>query len=170
MEQPEPIPMEIERRFLVTDAGFLEGRAGRRQVQGYLSRDPERTVRLRVEVDEAGAERGWLTVKGPTRLECGACVRREWEVELPAGQARAGLSLCLPRLVEKTRVVVEHAGQHWTVDQFHGCLQGLVLAELELRRPDDPVHLPPWLGPEISDDPRWSNAALSLLAAPPGGG
>ena len=161
MEHPEPIPWEIERRFLVPDASFLQGRTGRRLVQGYLARDPGRTVRLRLETDEEGRERGWLTVKGPTRLEKGACVRREWEVELPAAQVRAGLDLCLPHLLEKTRHHLEHAGRPWVVDVFGGACAGLVLAEIELEHPDLAVDLPPWLGAEISHDGRYSNASLS---------
>lgn len=167
VEHGASVPREIERRFLVSDDAVLVGRAGRRLVQGYLSRDPERTVRLRLETDGAGRERGWLTVKGPTGLEDGACVRREWEVELPPAEVRRGLSLCLPHLLEKTRFEVRDAGRLWEVDRFHGRLAGLVLAEVELPRPDDPVDLPSWLGPEISADPRWSNAALSSLEAPP---
>lgn len=160
-EHPEPIPWEIERRFRVDDASFLRGRAGRRLVQGYLSRDPQRTVRLRLETDEDGRERGWLTVKGPTRREQGACVRREWEVELPPGDVRRGLDLCLPDLLEKTRHAVEHAGRLWVVDVFGGACAGLVLAEVELERPDLPLDLPPWLGAEIGADGRYSNSSLS---------
>jgi adenylate cyclase len=154
-------PLEIERRFLVADPSVLADLPGRHLVQGYLSRDPGRTVRLRLETDGAGWERGWLTVKGPTRLENGACVRREWEVELPAAQVRAGLELCLPDLVEKTRHAVEHAGRRWDVDIFHGLCQGLILAEVELDHPGAPLILPPWVGAEVGADPRYANAVLS---------
>jgi len=162
MDPSIPHPLEIERRFLVYDASFLAGRRGRLLVQGYVCRDPERTVRLRLETDEEGRERGWLTMKGATRLVEGACVRREWEVELPPTQVRAGLEICLPTLLEKTRHTVEHAGRRWDVDVFHGACQGLILAEVELARPDEAVDLPPWLGTEIGADPRYANAVLSL--------
>lgn len=152
---------EIERRFLVADPAALGGWPGQQLMQGYLSRDPERTVRLRLSTD-GQSERGWLTVKGPTRLEAGACVRTEWEVELPPAEVRAGLALCLPNLLEKTRLRVEYAGHTWDVDLFHGSLEGLALAELELESADTPFPAPPWLGEEISHDPRYSNAALSL--------
>ncbi|MFA7331719.1 MAG: CYTH domain-containing protein [Candidatus Delongbacteria bacterium] len=152
---------EIERRFLVADPAALGDWPAQRLVQGYLSRDPGRTVRLRLSTDEQGCERGWLTVKGPTRLEAGACVRTEWEVELPPAEVRAGLALCLPSLLEKTRLRVEHAGHVWEVDVFQGANAGLVLAEIELEGPDESFATPPWLGEEISADPRYSNACLS---------
>jgi len=152
---------EIERRFLVADAALCEGRPGQRLTQGYLCRDPGRTVRVRLAVDEAGGERAWLTVKGPSRLELGALVRAEWELELEPGLARQWLGLCLPALVEKTRHRIGHAGHVWELDVFHGENAGLVLAEVELSAPGEAVDLPPWLGQEISHDGRYHNAALS---------
>jgi adenylate cyclase len=153
--------VEMERRFRVADPAALAGLAGRQLLQGYLSRSPERTVRLRLAVEADGREQGWLTVKGPTRLEAGTCVRTEWEVELPPAEVRAGLALCLPQVLEKTRLRVTHAGHDWDVDIFQGANAGLVLAEIELTRPDESFVPPPWLGPEISADSRYSNACLS---------
>lgn len=152
---------EIERRFRVAHPELLRGLKGRSLLQGYLSRDPERTVRLRLAVEESGAERGWLTVKGPSRLDGSALVRMEWEVELPPSEVRAGLALCLPQILEKTRLQVEHAGHHWDVDVFHGANEGLVLAEIELASPGEIFQRPPWLGEELGPDFRFSNASLS---------
>ena len=50
---------EIERKFLVQGDGWREGAQGVLMRQGYLSRERERTVRVRL----AGG-RGYLTVKG----------------------------------------------------------------------------------------------------------
>jgi adenylate cyclase len=36
-----------------------------------------------------------------------------------------------------------------------------VLAEIELAREDEPFERPPWLGPEVSEDPRYFNASLA---------
>jgi adenylate cyclase len=55
------------------------------------------------------------------------------------------------------------------VDVFEGPLDGLVIAEVELPRPDHPLDLPPWAGSEVTDDPRYANAALASTAAPPQG-
>ena len=109
--------VEIERKFTVR-ADFCPQGAGTEMAQGYLSRDPQRTVRVRL----AGG-RGYLTVKGETR----GMVRAEYEYEIPPTDARAMLALCDPPLVEKTRYVVDAAGRRWEVDVFHGANDGLVV-------------------------------------------
>ena len=38
--------------------------------------------------------------------------------------------------------------------------EGLVLAEVELGSRDEVVEKPPWVGVEVSDDPRYYNANL----------
>jgi adenylate cyclase len=49
---------------------------------------------------------------------------------------------------------------------FGGDSAGLVLAEVELRRPDEPVALPQWVGEEVTFDLRFRNS--SLAASPVG--
>lgn len=146
------MPQEIERKFLVADASWLESSSGTRMSQGYLSLDPERTVRVRL----AGA-RAWLTIKGMTR----GISRSEFEYEIPAEEAAGLLELCLPGVIDKTRHKVDHTGYLWEVDVFHGENEGLVLAEVELCGEDEKPELPPWIGGEVSHDPRYFNASLS---------
>jgi CYTH domain-containing protein len=43
---------------------------------------------------------------------------------------------------------------------FEGENAGLVLAEVELEHSDEPVALPPWVGEEVTADPRYRNSAL----------
>ena len=50
---------EIERKFLVADGSWRDGDLGVRTSQGYLSQDPDRTVRIRI-----AGEKAWLTIKG----------------------------------------------------------------------------------------------------------
>lgn len=60
---------EIERKFLVEGGSYRAMATGRREItQGYLSADPDRTVRVRVADDRA-----FITVK--TRSE--GCTRSE---------------------------------------------------------------------------------------------
>lgn len=141
--------VEIERKFRVR-AGFRPQGAGTEIVQGYLSRDPLRTVRVRL-----AGERGYLTVKGET---CGAS-RAEFEYEVPAADARAMLALCAAR-VEKTRYRVPWAGHVFEVDVFHGASAGLVVAEVELADAAEEVALPPWTDGEVTGETRYYNAAL----------
>ena len=48
------------------------------------------------------------------------------------------------------------------VDEFHGDNQGLVMAEIELEKPDEPFDRPAWLGEEVTGDRRYYNSHLLL--------
>lgn len=102
---------EIERKFLVRDRSVLSGSTGSPYRQGYLSTDPERTVRVRL----AGS-RAFLTIKGRS---IGA-VRAEFEYEIPATDAAELLALCECPAIEKRRHRIDHAGRTWEVDVFEG--------------------------------------------------
>lgn len=144
---------EIERKFLVTDQSYRAMATGRREMsQGYLSVFPGATVRVRVADD-----RGYLTVKGVT---VGA-VREEFEYEIPVDDAREMLSLCGGRVLAKTRWLVPGPdGRIWEVDEFHGALGHLTLAEVELPEADAPVVLPPFVGEEVTGRPEYYNSSL----------
>ncbi len=146
---------EIERRFLVTGTGYRSGGPGARLRQGYLSTDPQRVVRVRLEGDTA-----CLTIKGPAA----GAARAEYEYAIPVADAVELLTLCELPLLEKTRYRVACAGLTWEVDEFHGRNQGLVVAEVELAAADQPVTLPDWVGAEITGDHRYANS--SLVARP----
>jgi CYTH domain-containing protein len=88
-------------------------------------------------------------------------VRPEFEYEVPVEEAEAMFRLCHRPLIEKTRYEVSHADLVWQVDEFHGGNAGLILAEVELDHPEQPVECPPWLGQEVSQDPRFRNSRLS---------
>jgi CYTH domain-containing protein len=143
---------EIERKFLVTGEAWRGGPPGVRMTQGYLTLDPDRTVRVRLAGDEA-----WLTVKGRTR----GITRSEFEYSIPVADARALLEICLPAVIDKTRHRVDFGGHVWEVDVFHGANEGLVLAEVELDDESACPELPPWAGEEVSADPRYYNANLA---------
>lgn len=145
--------VEIERKFLLRDDGWRDGSAGERLVQGYLSRDPARTVRVRL-----AGERAFLTIKGPTR----GATRAEFEYPVPPDDARAMLALCDGPVVDKVRHVRMHDGLCWEIDEFLGDNAGLVVAEVELASEDQRFRPPPWLGPEVTGDPRYYNAHLSV--------
>lgn len=153
MSEPS-LPSEIERKFLVDPAWRPPG-AGTEICQGYLSSHPERVVRVRI-----AGERAYLTIKGATV----GVTRLELEYAIPVADARAALAICEPPLIEKRRHVVEHAGKRWEIDVFAGANAGLVIAELELASEDEPFERPPWLGAEVSDDPRYYNS--NLIARP----
>ena len=143
---------EIERKFLVCDDTWRSNKQGCHYLQGYLSRDPERIVRVR----QAGTH-AFITIKGITQ----GTTRQEFEYPIPFSDAEDLLKLCLRTLIDKTRFTIDYRGKRWEVDEFHGDNTGLVLAEIELSRDDESVDLPPWIGQEVSHDPRYFNAYLS---------
>jgi adenylate cyclase len=51
-------------------------------------------------------------------------------------------------------------GQAWQVDLFAGENKGLVVAEIELQSEEEAIEKPPWLGKEVSGDPRYYNGNL----------
>lgn len=142
---------EIERKFLVTSNDWRTPH-GERICQGYLNRDKERTVRIRLRGPDA-----FITIKG---ISVGAR-RAEFEYAIPLADAKPLLALCEKPLIDKTRHTVEHAGSTWEIDEFHGDNAGLVVAEIELNSEDQPFERPPWLGAEVTHDPRYFNAQLA---------
>jgi len=144
--------IEIERKFLVIGDSWREKATGILFRQGYLSTEPERTVRVRLEGDV-----GKLTIKGKSE----GISRNEYEYEIPKQDAAELLdNLCQKPLIEKTRYRVEHARKTWEVDEFHGANDGLILAEIELEEEASEFGLPDWTGAEVSHDPRYFNASL----------
>lgn len=146
---------EVERKFLVAGDGWRAGARGVRYRQGYLSAGERAGCTVRVRV---AGERAFLTIKGPSA----AGARDEYEYVIPVADAEEMLSrLAAGGIVEKTRYRVPFAGRTWEVDEFAGENAPLIVAEVELDRIDDEVALPPWVGREVTDDPRYTNAALA---------
>lgn len=145
---------EIERKFLVDRTGWHPDPAkGTRYRQGYLSSEPGSTVRVRIAGDQ-----GFLTLKGVTH----GIERLEFEYPIPLADAEKLLrELCGSHLIEKIRYREPWDGLTWEVDVFEGDNAGLIVAEIELPTSDYPFTRPPWIDKEVSDDPRYFNAALS---------
>lgn len=147
--------VEIERKFLVEGDAWRAGVTGQRHIrQAYLSRESGASVRIRL-IDEREAK---LTVKSAG----GVLTRAEFEYPIPIEDALAMLELRTGCILDKTRHFVPAGnGRTWEVDVFAGSHEGLVLAEIELEAADETVALPPWIGREVTDDPRYANAALA---------
>ncbi|MBB4126427.1 adenylate cyclase [Xanthomonas translucens] len=154
------MPIEIERKFLVTGDGW---RAAAHRVipmaQGYIndqaamdSGAQKASVRVRIQDQEA-----FLNLKS---RELGH-TRQEFEYPLPLDDARALLALCVGGLIDKRRHLVQHQGHLWEVDEFLGDNAGLVVAEIELESADEAFAKPDWIGAEVTDDARYYNLALA---------
>lgn len=144
---------EIERKFLVTGDFRQEASESFRLIQGYISTDPDRTVRVRIKGGQ-----GFLTIKG--RSSADGLSRYEWEKEIPVEEARELMSLCRPGVIDKTRYLVPFGGHTFEVDEFYGSNQGLVLAEIELADEQEYFQKPAWLGEEVTGDIRYYNSML----------
>lgn len=145
--------VEIERKFLVRGDAWRRGAVATEYRQGYLAIEPQCSIRVRVADEQA-----WLTIKSGSQ----GIARQEFEYPVPQDDAAALLGLCLPGVISKTRHVLTHGGHCWEVDEFHGDNTGLIVAEIELESVDEVFDKPEWLGEEVSDDPRYYNATLSV--------
>lgn len=150
--------VEIERKFLVAGEFKHLAKRSMRITQGYLCRDPQRTVRIRIQDD-----RGYITIKGAS--DSSGTTRLEWERAISLDEARSLLTLALPGAIDKTRYEVPAGSHIFEVDEFCGDHQGLILAEIELKAVDEHFERPDWLGEEVTGDARYYNAALSQSSA-----
>ena len=168
------MPTEIERKFLVTSDAWRKlvpkaAAAGARYRQGYLTAADSGgggpTVRVRTTPTPPPGS-AFLTIKGPS--DAAGLTRDEFEYPIPVADADEILArLCVGPVIDKTRY---HIPVHdsrgiltkltWEVDEFHGANAGLVVAELELPTPDHPVPRTPWIGREVTADPKYRNANL----------
>jgi adenylate cyclase len=148
--------IEIERKYLVTSLEFKNEYYTKNEIaQGYLSSNPERTVRVRIK-----GNKGYLTIKGIGN-ESGAS-RFEWEKEIELNEAKQLLKLCEKGVIEKTRYEVKSGNHIIEVDEFHGDNNGLIIAEIELENENDSIEKPHWLGIEVTNDERYYNSFISL--------
>ena len=145
---------EIERKFLVEGDFLSEATSKTRIVQGYICSEKGRTVRVRIRDDK-----GYLTVKGAASSS--GLSRYEFEREVPLEDAEQMLRLCEQESINKERYLVPYKGHTWEVDVFHGANEGLILAEIELSREDEPFERPSWLGKEVTGDRRYYNSVLT---------
>ncbi|MFO1371311.1 MAG: CYTH domain-containing protein [Candidatus Competibacteraceae bacterium] len=145
---------EIEHKFLLRDERW------RTQVyrsvlmrQGYLTSDAHCSVRVRVADDQ-----GFLNIKSGTL----GIQRSEYEYPIPLPEAEEILDvLCEKPLLEKTRHFVRFGEHLWEIDEFAGDNAGLIVAEVELNRPDESFARPDWLGEDVSHDIRYYNSQLA---------
>jgi len=145
---------ETERKFLVTGEFRKYATDKIEIIQRYLTRDPDKTVRVRIAGDNA-----YLTIKGKAgRGEIG---RKEWEFRIPVDDAREMMNLCLPGKIVKTRYIIPEGKHFFEVDVFHDLNEGLIIAEIELGSEDEPFSRPEWLGEEVTGNPEYYNSWLA---------
>ena len=151
---------ETERKFLVKSKGWESLKLIKKVSikQGYLSKDRNATVRVRVTDDAA-----FITIKGPTHnITCD-----EFEYEIPHADGLLLLLHCpLPHIVKSRRYVRDAHNQLWEIDAFKGVNKGLKMVEIELTSEDEVVVIPDWVGREVSHDRRYKNTYLAENKVP----
>lgn len=147
--------IEIEHKYLVKNAEYLKMEESHHEIkQGYLQTDPNRTVRVRTYDKD-----GYITVKGITHKDA----RKEFEYKIAYEDAIEMLDMCECAPLEKTRHIVWFSGHRWEIDEFHGALQGLVLAEIELSGSDENYEIPPFVGKNVTGEPQYYNSTLNAV-------
>ena len=146
--------IEIEHKYLVVNDSYKSMATDKFEIrQGYLNRNPDRTVRIRTV-----GNRGYLTVKGRNRGE----KRLEFEYEISENDAEKIMNMAEPGIVSKTRYLVPFDGLVWEVDEFHGNLNGVVVAEVELPEVGISYNKPSFIGDDITGNPRFYNSNLKV--------
>lgn len=137
------MPIEIERKFLLSNDSWRDAVLRSTKLRdGILAFYDGRKIRIRFYDDKAT-----LTVKGPRK----GLARHEFEYEIPASDGLILLEQhCKGEVVEKTRHHIRSGEHDWVVDEYHGLLDGVILAEVELPSEDATLDLPAWVGKEVT--------------------
>ena len=146
---------EIERKFLVKGDFKKLAIKSYKIAQGYLSKVPERTVRIRIRDNQ-----GFLTIKGISNAS--GTTRFEWEKKISKQDAENLLLLCEPTIIEKIRYIIPAINNlYFEVDEFLGENNGLVITEIELPNENTFFEKPTWLGEEVTGNQKYYNAILA---------
>lgn len=149
--------IEIEHKYLVINNSYKKLFFSRiHLVQGYLCREPERTVRVRI-----CDNHGFLTIKGKNDGD----IRHEFEYEIPFEDAEKLLSMCIPPIIDKYRYLIKNNRHIWEVDEYNGALAPLKLAEIELTDPSEKYVLPDFIGKNVTGIKKYYNSNLSTFNA-----
>lgn len=152
---------EIERKFLVDveNLNFTKDLIKcsiTEIVQGYLSDDKQKVIRIRLTKTFKNA--AFITIKSIVT----GISRDEFEYEIPYDDGLELIKLC-NKLIEKTRYKyypVENLKSCWEIDVFKGNNEGLIVAEIELENDDDVFYKPDWILEEVTGEQEYYNSNL----------
>lgn len=138
--------MEIERKFLVKKMPDLTKYDYDEIKQGYTSR-----IRIR----KAG-KKYYLTIKGPGKIS-----REETEISLTKKQFDTIWPLTLGKRLTKTRYYIPNGKHTIELDVYHGRNKALVTVEIEMKRENDRIIIPKWLGKEVTGQKKYRNYQMA---------
>ncbi|MEG1980311.1 MAG: CYTH domain-containing protein, partial [Victivallaceae bacterium] len=140
-------------KFLVNNQSWLEAAISATPMrQGYICSSVRATARIRIV-----GKKAFITLKG----RVSSLSRHEFEYEIPLADGETMLAQMCGNVICKTRYTVPYAGKNWEVDVFEGDNTGLIVAELEVEQENEIFARPPWLGKNVTTDPRYSNSLLA---------
>jgi len=152
MARGEIMAKEIERKFLVKSNEWKKSGQPQFYQQAYLVIQKSVTVRVRLIGESA-----YLTIKNAAINFS----RDEFEYKIPLEDARFMIEhLCQKPAIQKYRTKVEVGDFIWEIDEFTGENEGLLIAEIELKNPEQQFLLPDWIGQEVTGDHRYNNSYL----------
>ena len=151
---------ETERKYLIDASGWQQYISRSLHIlQGYVTDGGgDCEIRIRCSGPEA-----WITIKDSTQ----ALTRREFEYSIPLADAKEMLDGFTRTHISKVRHELALSPGSWTVDEFSGKLDGLLLLEIEGPELVEPPRLPDWVRQEVTDDARYRNAHLSRALSIP---
>lgn len=153
---------EIERKYLIAmpDSAFLEGCERSEITQTYLVGEENTTERVRRRVY---ADRCEYTHTVKRKLNNMRRIEDEHEIDEAAYMSLLARADSTRHVIEKTRHCFAYDGRIWELDVFPFWTDRAFL-EIELTGEDERFALPPGIRliREVTDDPRYTNAALSL--------
>ncbi len=150
---------EIERKFIVVGDTWRDAvRESAELRQAYLANTDRLNVRVRI---KNGAE-ATVTVKSAAP----AMLRTEIEFKIPLAKAEALMELADGQAITKRRHVVPVGGIDVEIDEFISPEPALVMAEVELPRPDAPMPIAGWLGREVTGNPRYYGVTIAGAGRP----
>ncbi|OJX39170.1 MAG: hypothetical protein BGO87_04085 [Flavobacteriia bacterium 40-80] len=145
--------VEIERKFLVNEEKWRQScpENGVLIRQGYIFDTEKGILRIRIK-----GTKGFLTVKSQTV----SMTRSEFEYEIPVNEAEMLLDKMCDACLSKTRYSFKAGDHSWEIDEFHGKLAPLILAEIELKDESEQFELPDFVGREVTFDKQYYNSEL----------
>jgi adenylate cyclase len=149
--------IEIERKFLLRNDLWRDEIISVERLRDTVIGEFD-GGKIRVRLAESYAS---LAIKSPAA----GLSRREFEYHIPRAEVELLMAtIGAAPIVEKLRYRVFHIGFEWSVDVYEKQLAGIRLAEIELDREDQAFPLPPWVGREVTGDPRFRKKNMAKLA------
>lgn len=151
---------EIERRFLLSRMPRMPDDVTVTEIeQGYYFDDAQGQYRrVRREIGPSGSVHLTSTIKRGTGL-----IRQESEVRITVAEFEALWQKTFGHRICKRRYCVPIGASAWEIDEFLD--RDLLLAEIELARPDQRPEVPYWLQTvlvrEVTGEPGYLNIALA---------